>query len=53
MSRCLFGSDGPYFHHQGDRFDYRPSLAILNGLGLSDADLERVAHLNFQELIAR
>lgn len=50
-NKCLFGSDGPYFHHHADRLDYGPALATFEGLGLSDADRARVAHDNFLELV--
>jgi uncharacterized protein len=49
--KCLFGSDGPYFHHVGDRMDYGPALGIFEGVGLSGADRTRVARDNFLELV--
>jgi uncharacterized protein len=49
--KCLFGTDGPYFHVTGDRFDYEPSLKIIRGLGLSRKDLERVEKNNFLAII--
>ncbi|MDD5225052.1 MAG: amidohydrolase family protein [bacterium] len=51
--KCLFGTDGPYFHINGDRFDYGPSEKIIRGLGLSREDLERIEKKNFLEIIGR
>jgi len=51
--KCLFGTDGPYFHVMGDRFDYGPTVKIIRGLGLSREDLERVEKNNFLEIIGR
>ena len=51
--KCLFGTDGPYFHTAGGRFDYGPSIQIIRGLGLSREDLERVEKNNFLAIIER
>ncbi|MBW1989656.1 MAG: amidohydrolase family protein [Deltaproteobacteria bacterium] len=49
--KCLFGSDGPYFHHKNGRYDYSERTAMLNSLGLSPADRERVAEKNFLKML--
>lgn len=49
--KCLFGSDGPYFHTSGDRFNYQPFIDALDALRLSDRDREKVAGKNFEDLI--
>ena len=51
--RCLFGSDGPYFHVVDGGFDYRPVKHILFRLGLSDRERERIEEKNFLELLGR
>jgi len=51
--KCLFGTDGPYFHVVADRFDYSPTAKIIRGLGLSREDLEQVEKKNFLEIIGR
>ncbi|MCX5859465.1 MAG: amidohydrolase family protein [Proteobacteria bacterium] len=51
--KCLFGTDGPYFHMAGGRFDYGPSVKIIRGLGLSQEDLERVEKKIFLEIIGK
>ena len=51
--KCLFGTDGPYFHVADDRFDYGPTVKIIRGLGLSREDLEQVGGGNFLEIIGR
>jgi predicted TIM-barrel fold metal-dependent hydrolase len=48
--KCLFGTDGPYFHHGNDRFDYRRHIEKINELNLSDRDRERVMGGTFKEL---
>ena len=52
VDKCLFGSDGPYFHHGDDRFDYGVSTAIFDSLQLSDEDREKVGRRNFESIIA-
>jgi len=49
--KCLFGSDGPYFHHHDDRFDYRPVLNFVRALGLSVEDSAKVMGGNFQRIL--
>ena len=51
VAKCLFGSDGPYFHHGEDRMDYAPALEVFGALGLRDAERERVARQNFLDLV--
>jgi predicted TIM-barrel fold metal-dependent hydrolase len=51
--KCLFGTDGPYFHVAGGRFDYGPSIQIIRGLGIAREDLERIEKKNFLEIIGR
>jgi len=53
VRKCMFGSDGPYFHHHGDRLDYTPSLHIFDALGLRGEDRDRVARDNFLEFLGR
>lgn len=48
--KCLFGTDGPYFHAAHDRFDFNPSLRILHDLHLMEEDRERVCRRNFGEI---
>ncbi|MEW5734830.1 MAG: amidohydrolase family protein, partial [Thermodesulfobacteriota bacterium] len=51
--KCLFGSDGPYFHHEKGRFNYAYFADFLNSLGLSSTDRERVAYDNFEKIIEK
>lgn len=51
-AKCLFGSDGPYFHHADDRFDYQSAVKLIQGLGLSKEDRGRVESKNFEEVIS-
>ncbi len=51
-AKCLFGSDGPYFHHAGDRVDFEPSRQVLSALRLSDAERRGIRGENFLRLIA-
>ena len=51
--RCLFGSDGPYFHNGGDRFDYGPIVAMIRALNLSPEDHEAVCGKNFERILER
>lgn len=48
--RCLFGTDGPYLHSSGDRFDFRPFVERLARLDVVEADRARIAARNFQSL---
>ena len=48
--KCLFGSDGPYFHADNDRFDFKPFLEMIKALELTAADRERVMGANFLEI---
>ena len=50
-AKCLFGTDGPYFHVKGGRFDYGYAARLLDGLGLSATDRDRVAFRNFEEIV--
>ena len=50
VEKCLFGTDGPYFHVEGGRYDFGLFLSLLDGLGLNQGDRERVAGRNFEEL---
>jgi len=52
-NKVLFGTDGPYFHHQDDRFDYGYFIDRIEGLGLSDADRDRVMGDNFREMVGK
>jgi len=45
--KCLFGTDGPYFHHAGGRMSFRYHRDLLAKLQLPAADRERVARENF------
>lgn len=51
VDKCIFGSDGPYFHHGDDRFDYAVGTSILDSLNLSDADREKVGWRNFASIV--
>lgn len=50
--KCVFGTDGPYFHDHNDRFDFGPHLAKIEALGLDREKRELVMERNFQEIIA-
>ncbi|MBI5844637.1 MAG: amidohydrolase family protein [Deltaproteobacteria bacterium] len=49
--KCLFGSDGPYFHNVKGRFDYKPLVSMIQSLNLSSRDHEAVCRGNFLEII--
>jgi len=49
-SKCLFGSDGPYFHVQDQTFDFSCQRKMVEKIGLPDPDLKRVLSRNFLEL---
>ena len=49
--RCLFGTDGPYFHVQDSRFDFGYFRRLLEQLRLPQPDQERVLGKNFLELL--
>lgn len=49
--KCLFGSDGPYFHVANGRFDYRPLVSMIQSLNLSPEDRESVCRRNFIDII--
>jgi predicted TIM-barrel fold metal-dependent hydrolase len=48
--KCLFGSDGPYFHVQDRTFDFSCQRKMVEKIGLPDPDLKRVLDQNFLEL---
>lgn len=48
--KCLFGTDGPYFHAAGDRFDFSVAQKMLRRLRLVETDFERVSRRNFAEV---
>ncbi|MFP4477277.1 MAG: amidohydrolase family protein [Desulfatibacillaceae bacterium] len=50
-ARCLFGTDGPYFHHANGRFDFSECLEVVTGQDLSEADKRRVLRDNFLKLV--
>ena len=50
--KCLFGSDGPYFHDRGKMMDFAPYRSLIETLGLSAPDQEKVLGKNFLSLIA-
>ncbi len=52
-SKCLFGTDGPYFHHAAGRVDLGLSLEIYQSLALSKADRRRVGWENFTAIVDR
>jgi len=52
-NKVLFGTDGPYFHHQDDRFDYGYFINRIEDLGLADADRDRVMGDNFREMVGK
>jgi predicted TIM-barrel fold metal-dependent hydrolase len=49
--KCLFGTDGPYFHASGDRFDYGERIDLITALGLSQEDRTRVERINFTDIL--
>lgn len=49
--KCLFGTDGPYFHHEGGYFDFGPQLDLFNSLGLGPGDAKKIGGANFEDLI--
>ncbi len=49
--KCLFGSDGPYFHTHNDAFDYSTLIKNLDALALSGRDREKITRGNFLRLI--
>ena len=51
VDKCLFGTDGPYFHHQDDRFDFGIGKKTFDSLNLSEADREKIGQNNFTALI--
>ena len=51
-NKCMFGSDGPYFHAEDDRFDYNRAVDIFRGLGLSESESEMVGGRNFEEIVS-
>jgi predicted TIM-barrel fold metal-dependent hydrolase len=51
--QCLFGSDGPYFHVDAQHFDFGYFRRLLDKIGLSSADRERVLANNFLGLLGR
>ncbi len=53
IDKCLFGSDGPYFHHENGKYDYGPVLSILRSCGLPEPGFNRVARENFLAAINR
>jgi len=53
IQKCLFGTDGPYGHYDGDRYDFGHMIDMTRGLGLSMEDTERVGRKNFEEIIEK
>lgn len=49
--KCLFGSDGPYFHAGKSRFDYRPLVSMIKSLNLAPDDFEAVSRGNFLDML--
>ncbi len=49
--KCLFGSDGPYFHHENGQYDYGECLSILKATGLAKQEMEQVGGRNFLKVI--
>lgn len=49
--KCLFGTDGPYFHVADDRFDFDYFKRRFAPLSLSDSEREKIDGENFTALI--
>ena len=52
-NKCLFGTDGPYFHVHDRGFDFGHFRRLIEQLRLSPLDQERVLSKNFLELSGR
>ena len=52
-NKCLFGSDGPYFHVEARHFDFGYFRRLLEQLQLPPPDQERVLGQNFLELLGQ
>ncbi len=53
VEKCLFGTDGPYFHHEDGFFDFKPQLEVFNQLGLDSEEKRKIGGGNFQALLNR
>ncbi len=49
--KCLFGTDGPYFHVADDRFDFDYFKRRFAPLSPSDSEREKIDGENFTALI--
>lgn len=47
IDKVLFGTDGPYFHSQNDLFDYPSILKMVDRIGLSTEDKNKLMKGNF------
>ncbi len=48
--KCVFGSDGPYFHHKDDRLDLAPHLDMISRLSLPKDKEDGIMSGNFREI---
>lgn len=49
--KCLFGSDGPYYHVEGNMFDFGFFKEMIESLGLSETDRKKIYSENFLRII--
>jgi predicted TIM-barrel fold metal-dependent hydrolase len=49
--KCLWGSDGPYFHHKDDRFDYNFYVQLLKNLNLNSEEEKNISSGNFESIL--
>jgi predicted TIM-barrel fold metal-dependent hydrolase len=50
VDKCLFGTDGPYFHVEKDRFDFSFFLERFKSLGLKAEESKKIGKTNFLEV---
>jgi uncharacterized protein len=49
--KCLFGSDGPYYHCRENMFDFDFFRKMIGSLGLAQGDQDQIFAQNFQRII--
>lgn len=49
--KLIFGTDGPYFHVQQDRFVYKKHMEMMEMAGLSKEEKQMIMETNIRELI--
>ena len=52
VRKCIFGSDGPLFHSNDNRYSFSKIQDILFAQGLNKQDFEDVSYHNFSRLIS-